>query len=162
MLKGNGKFRIADGIAYDRELRECIKKLQSKKDNEYIFVIMDNTKNRSLGNLKYLFAVLKRISDGLPDHPTVDQLYRYFSDIFAPVHCCTINNESYEYYDLKSERSVDLGIVNEKIIQYAQKHWGITVPTIEELRDPEHAELYAAAHEDLLEQWSEFLPHKNN
>lgn len=158
MLQCTGKLRVADGILFDRELKDSLKKLQGGNDGEYVFVVVDKNKKGSLGAMRYLFLILKVISDKLSDHPTTDQLYRYFSDIFAPVHRCTIAGKTYEYYDLKKERQVDLGVIVDKIIQYAQKKWNIEVPSMDELKNPENSELYATAYANQFDQWTEFLP----
>jgi len=162
MLQCHGKIRVADGILFDRELRDSLSKLQDGNDGEYVFVVVDKNKKKSLGSLRHLFLVLKVISDGLADHPTPDQLYRYFSDIFAPVHKCTIAGETYEYYDLKKERQVDLGVIVAKIIQYAEKKWGIKVPTMTDLGQPENSELYATAYANQWDEWSQFLNTQQN
>lgn len=160
MLQCSGKIRVADGILYDRELRESMKKLQKGKDGEFVFVVVNKDRKKSLGTLKYLFMVLKVISDSLVDHPTTDQLYRYFSDKFAPIHRCTIGNEVYEYYDLKKEHQTELGIVVERIIQYAEKKWGIKILTLEDLKNPENSALYAISYANQWEEWSELISSK--
>lgn len=102
--------------------------------------------------MKYLFGiVLKAISDDLPDHPPVDSLYRYFEEVYAPMHTCNIHGEKYEYFDLKNEKSIEVNDVIEKIIRHAETEWGITgILTRDELKAPEAKELYAEAY---ASQW---------
>ena len=156
MIKGHGKLRKIGGILYDRELRESLKKLP---DNEnYLFLVVDDTKNRILPSLAYLFSVvLKYISDSLPDHPSTEALYRYFEDCFAPLHTCKINGEVYEYTNLKGEKQNDVGDFIERVVGYARKKWGINVPTQEELKDPELRDVYAKAYQRQEIDWSSFI-----
>lgn len=160
MIKGNGKLRKIGGILYDRELKESLKKLPENEN--YMFLIVDDKKNRNLPSLAYLFSVvLKYISDSLPDHPSTAALYRYFEDCFAPLHTCTINGEVFEYTDLKGEKQNDVGDFIERVIVYARKKWDIIVPTQEELKDPTMRETYAKAYQKQEIDWSSFISSRN-
>jgi len=102
-------------------------------------------------------VVLKYISDSLPNHPGTTALYRYFEDMFAPIHIVEINNEQFEYCDLKSEKASDVNGVIEKVVEYALKEWGIEVPRNEDLRDPEMRELHSQAYLNQEVDWSNFI-----
>lgn len=157
MIKIKGVVTVQDGNADSQEL---IDSLDNLKDGKYDFFIYDNNRNRSLPQLKYLFGVvLRTISDGLPDHPPVDALYRYFEEVYAPIHSCKIQGEIYEYFDLKNEKSIEMDDVIEKIIHHAATQWNITVPTREEIRDAEATELYADAYAEMWKSLSHKLQH---
>lgn len=144
MIK-KGKFRKFNGQLLDDELKAVYDKLPDNK--EYVFVIADEGKNRNLPYLTYLFSVvLKYLSDMLPDHPSTTALYKYFEDIYAPIHTCTVNGEQFEYCELKSERSIDVNNFIERVVEYASKNWGIEVPRNETLAKPENRELYSQAY----------------
>jgi hypothetical protein len=96
----------------------------------------------------------------LPDHPTTTALYKYFEDLFAPPHTCTINGQEYEYWQLKDEKASDVDKVIEKIIQYAKKEWNIDVVDKEELRSPENREFFASAYKNQETDWGKFLSAK--
>lgn len=159
MIKGKGKLRKIGGILFDKELKESLKKLP---DNEnYLFLIVDDTRNRNLPSLAYLFSVvLKYISDNHPDHPSTEALYRYFEDCFAPLHTCLINGEEYEYTNLKGEKASDVSDFIERVVEYAYKKWGIVVPTNEELRDPSMREAYSKAYQMQEVDWRNFISSK--
>lgn len=144
MIK-KGKFRKFNGQLLDDELKAVCDKLPDNK--EYVFVIADEGKNRNLPYLTYLFSVvLKYLSDMLPDHPSTTALYKYFEDIYAPIHTCTVNGEQFEYCELKSEKSIDVNNFIERVVEYASKNWGIEVPRNETLAKPENRELYSQAY----------------
>lgn len=107
MIKGKGKLRKVVGHTFIDEFKKVCEKLP---DNEnYLFVVCDDTRNRNLPYLSYFFSVvLKYISDSLPNHPGTTALYRYFEDMFAPIHTVEIDNEQFEYCDLKSEKASDV------------------------------------------------------
>ena len=161
MMKAKGKFRKIGGILYDKELRQSIKDLP---DNEnYLFFFCDDRKNRNLPSLSYLFSVvLKYISDNLPDHPTTESLYKYFEDMFAPVHTCSINGEVFKYTDAKREKQSDFNDFIERIIDYSWREWKIDVPDNDELRDPEHREFYVQAYAQQEIDWNRFISSRNN
>jgi hypothetical protein len=102
--------------------------------------------------LKYLFGiVLKEISDQLPEHPPVDALYRYFEELYAPIRACNIQGEKYEYFDLKSEKSIEVNDVIEKIIYHAESEWGVRgILRKDELKAPEARAPYMDAY---AHQW---------
>lgn len=156
MIKGKGKMKKVAGHLFDDELKEACQKLP---DNEnYLFLIVDDGKNKNLPYLSYLFSVvLKYLSDALPDHPSTTALYKFFEDKFAPIHKCTVNGEKYEYLELKSEKQSDVNNVIEKIVEYALKEWGIEVPRQEELKTPEQRELHSQAYLNQEVKWSSFL-----
>ena len=117
MIKKRGRVEILCGEADTEELLDSLENLP---DGEYKFLIYDEAKNRSLPQLKYLFGiVLKQISDALPEHPKIDALYRYFEEVYAPIHVCTIAGEKYQYFDLKNEKPIELDNVIRKIVQHA-------------------------------------------
>lgn len=147
MIKWKGVITIQEGNADLQELTDSLDRLP---DGKYDFFIYDTQKNRSLPQLKYLFGVvLKTISNGLPDHPSVDALYRYFEEIYVPVHTCEIQGERYEYFDLKNDKSIEMDDVIEKIIHHAATQWSIPIPTRDEVRDAEAKELYADAYAEM-------------
>lgn len=144
MIK-KGKFRKFNGRLLDDELKAVC---DSLKDNqEYVFVIADEKKNRNLPYITYLFSVvLKYISDTMPDHPSPIAVYKYFERKFAPVHTCTIDGEQFEYCELKSEKSIDVNNFIEMVVEYVSEKWGIEVPRNETLAKPENRELHSQAY----------------
>lgn len=156
MIRGKGKLMKVAGHTVVDEFRRACEKLP---DNEnYLFVICDDKRNRNLPFLSYFFSVvLKYISDSLPDHPGTTALYKYFEDMFAPIHTVKINDEQFQYCDLKSEKSSDVNDVIEKVVEYALKEWGIDVPRKEDMRDPKMRELYSQAYLNQEVEWSNFI-----
>ena len=147
MIKIKGVVEVQDNNAGFKELVDLLDNLPN---GEYEYLIYDKLKNRSLPQLKYLFGVvLKTISNGLPDHPPVDALYRYFEEVYAPIHTCEIQGERYEYFDLKNEKSIEMDDVIERIIHHAATQWNITIPTKEEIREAEARELYVDAYAEM-------------
>lgn len=64
MLHSQSRLIVQDDKAATQELQLAIENL---KDGDYTVLIMDDTKNKALPQLKYLFGVvLKTISDQLP------------------------------------------------------------------------------------------------
>lgn len=152
MIKKKGIIEVREGCADTQELLDSVDDLP---DGEFGFLIFDKQKNRSLPQLKYLFGVvLKTISDSLPNHPPIDALYRYFEEVYAPIHTCNIQGEKYEYFDLKNEKSIEMDDVIEKIIHHATTQWNISIPTKEELKEAEARELYAEAYADMWKNLS--------
>lgn len=144
------------GHLFDEEFRAACENLPDGED--YLFVIVDDGKNKNLPYLKYLFSVvLKYISDALPDHPGTTALYKFFEDIYAPIHTCTINGEQFDYCELKSEKQSDVNNIIEKVVEYASKHWGIEVPRQEDLKTPELRELHSQAYLNQEADWSSFI-----
>lgn len=156
MIRGKGKFTKVAGHVHAPELQGALDKLPDGED--YLFVITDNNKNRNLPYLSYLFSiVLTYISQELPDHPSTTALYKYFEDMFAPIHASEINGKQFEYCELKSEKSRDVNDVIEKIVEYALTEWGIEVPRNEDLKTPELRELHSEAYLNQEVQWSNFI-----
>ena len=156
MLRGRAHLIVQDGRAANSETDLAIKDL---KDGDYDVLIMDDAKNRSLPQLKYLFGVvLKTISDGLQTHPPVDALYRYFEEVYAPLHICHLpGGEDYEYFDLKNEKATEVSKFIESIVHHAAEEWGITIAPKDATKLPEAKELWAGAY---AEQWN--LPLTNS
>lgn len=153
MIKKRGAFSIHKEGSDLGELKDSVENLP---DGDYEFLIYDKFKNRSLPQLKYLFGVvLKTISDELPEHPPVDALYRWFEQVYAPLHSCIIEGETFEYVDLKNENSVEMDYVIQRIIRHAHKEWGIKIPDRDMMKAPEARELYADAY---AEVWKCILP----
>lgn len=149
MIKAKGIIDVHEGYADTKELLDSVDQLP---DGEYGYLLFDKQKNRSLPQLKYLFGVvLKAISDGLPDHPRVDALYRYFEEVYAPIHTCNINGEKYDYFDLKSEKSIEMDDVIERIIHHATTQWNISIPSKDEMKSSESSEAYMGAY---AETWN--------
>lgn len=153
MIKGKGKMRKVCGTLFDKELKKACEKLPD--NHEYEFLIVDERKNRNLPFTQYLFSVvLKYLSATLPDHPTPIALYKYFEDMFAPIHTCTINGEQFEYCELKSEKAVDVNNFIEKVVEYASKKWGIKIPRNEDFADPDMREFYSRAYLNQDQEWN--------
>lgn len=153
MIKKRGSFEVYKERA---DLEELIDSIDELPEGEYEYILIDKKKNRSLPQLKYLFGVvLKTISDGLPNHPTVDALYRYFEEVYAPIHVCEIDGEKFEYFDLKNENSTEVDIVIQQIVRHAAKQWGIKILERDFLKTPEARELYVDANYDLWKRISE-------
>lgn len=150
MLRSQARLIVQDGRAATQEINRAVNAL---KDGDYTVLIMDDTRNRSLPQLKYLFGVvLKVISDKLLDHPPVDALYRYFEEVYAPIHICNLpNGEKFEYFNLKNEKASEMNEVIERIIHHAATEWGIEILPKDEIKKPEAKELWAGAY---TEQWN--------
>lgn len=161
MIKGKGKIiKVAGHTVMDEFLSACNKLPDGK---EYLFVICDETKNKNLPYLSYLFSVvLKYLSDALPDHPSATALYKFFEGLFAPVHTSEINGKQFQYCELKSEKARDVNNIIEKIVEYAQNEWGIEVPRNEDLKDPELRELHSQAYLNQEVDWSNFISSRQN
>lgn len=148
-------MKVAGHTVIDEFKRACDK---LPDNNDYLFVICDDKKNKNLPYLSYLFSVvLKYISDSLPSHPGTTALYKFFEDMFAPIHTSTINGQQFEYCELKSEKASDVNDVIERIVEYALKEWGIEVPRQEDLKDPAIRELHSQAYLNQEVDWSNFI-----
>ena len=159
MIKGQGKFRKIDGNLFKHELDASLAKLPDGEN--FKFLIVDDKPNRVLPQLTYLFSVLlKVISDQLPGHPPTEALYRYFEVMFAPRHTEMVNGKQFEYCDLKSEKTVDVSDFIERVIEYAQKSWNITVATNESLRNADNREFYSLAYQNQEVNWNKFISSK--
>lgn len=144
------------GQLFDKELQEACAKLPD--DRDYLFLIVDDRKNRTLPCTQYLFSVVySYLSKTLPDHPAPIALYKYFEAKFAPVHTCIINGERYEYRDLKSEKSIDVNNFIERVVEYALNEWGIEIPRDSEFKDPEMREFYSTAYLNQDMEWSSVI-----
>lgn len=152
MIKSKGIIMVQDDYADMKEFKDSLDNLP---DGEYGYLLFDKQKNRSLPQLKYLFGVvLKTISENLPDHPSIDALYRYFEEIYAPIHTCYINGEKYEYFDLKNEKSIEMDDVIEKIIHHATNQWNISILSKEEIKASEAREPYMDAYSEMWKNLS--------
>lgn len=156
MIKGKGTVRISGGVLFDEKLRAALDDLVD--DGEYKFLIVDEQKNPNMPYLNYLFSVvLATVSQSLPDHPSTKSLYRYFEELFAPSHTCTIDNQRYEYRDLKSERVNVINNFIERVIEYSQNKWNIEIPSSSLLRDAEYREYYSQAYLGQEAEWASFI-----
>lgn len=148
MIKKKGIVSIH---ANNADTGEFLDSVATLPEGKYNFLIYDNEKNRPLPQLKYLFGiVLKTISDRLPGHPPVEALYRYFEEVYAPLHSTYINGERFEYFDLKSEKSIEMDDVIDMIVRHAATQWNITIPKRDKMSAPEAKELYVDAY---VEMW---------
>lgn len=158
MLHGQARLVIQNNEAVTNETLAIVEKL---KDGDYTVLILDDAKNRSLPQLKYLFGiVLKTISEQLSTHPPVDALYRYFEELYAPIHVCNLpNGEKFEYFNLKNEKAAQMNEVIERIIHHAKTEFGIDIMAKTKTSMPEAKELWAGAY---TEQWNLQLSNSNN
>lgn len=148
MIREKGIVEVHDGHADTDELLDSV---DSLPDGEYGYLLFDKKKNRSLPQLKFLFGyLLKTISEQLEGHPSSEALYRYFEELYAPIHSCNIPGEKevYEYFDLKNEPAAEMDIVIEKIIHHAMNEWNIDVMSRDLLKTAEAQEAYAGAYAD--------------
>lgn len=146
MLKKQGNISIRNKQDITCEIAE---RLQELPDGDYEFYIYDKLKNRTLPQIKYLFSVvLKTISDRLPNHPPINALYRWYEQMFAPLHYYEVNGETFEYVDLKNEPSSELNQVIKKITDHAYRRWNIEIKERSAMNAPEARELYADAYAD--------------
>ena len=155
MIK-KGKFRKFNGRLIADELNAVCDKLADNQ--EYIFAIADFKKARNLPYTSYLFSVvLTYLSKMLPDHPSTIALYKYFEDMYAPKHTCTINGKQFEYCELKSEKSIDVNNFIERVVEYASEKWGVEVPRNETMAKPENRELYSEAYINQDVEWNSVI-----
>lgn len=150
MLHGQAHLIVQDGKVLNDAATLAYGRL---KDGDYTVLIMDENKNRSLPQLKYLFGVvLKTISDKLPTHPPVDALYRYFEELYAPIHACDLpRGEKFEYFNLKNEKASEMNEFIESVVHHANTEWGVEILPKDEINKPEAKELWAGAY---AEQWN--------
>ena len=95
MIREKGIVEVHDGHADTDELLDSV---DSLPDGEYGYLLFDKKKNRSLPQLKFLFGyLLKTLSEELEGHPEPEALYRYFEEIYAPIHRCKIPGEEEEF-----------------------------------------------------------------
>ncbi len=155
MIK-KGKFRKFNGKLIADELNSVCDKLADNQ--EYVFAIADFGKARNLPYTTYLFSVvLTYLSQTLPDHPSTIALYKYFEDMYAPIHTCTINGEQFKYCELKSEKAIDVNNFIERVVEYASTEWGIEVPRNETMAKPENRELCSQAYIKQDVDWSSVI-----
>ena len=147
MIKKRGVVEITDRHANTQEMRDSLAKLP---DGKYEFWIIGQGELPLLPQLKYLNGVvLRSISEQLPDHPTIGALYRYFEKLYAPVHACKIHGIPFTYRDLKTEKSVEMDDVIEKIIHHAASEWNIKVPGRNEVSASQDREPYLDAYNEM-------------
>lgn len=155
MQKGHGTIRKVCGELFDDELKKACEKLP---DGEFDFLIVNHERNRKLPYTQYLFAVLfPYISQALPEHPNKTGIYKYFEDMFAPIHTCTINGEQFNYCDLKTEKIADVNDFIERVIEYSRQEWGIEIPTQDEISEPERRDFYSQAYLNQDADWSSVI-----
>lgn len=146
MIRAKGIIEVRDGCADTDELLDSVDELPI---GEYGYLLFDKKKNRSLPQLKFLFGyVLKTLSEELEGHPDPEALYRYFEEIYAPLHVCNIPGEDKEftYFDLKNEPATEMDFVIEKIIHHALSEWNIDLLSRDRLKAAEAQEAYAGAY----------------
>lgn len=161
MIRGTGDIQKVAGTLVADQLEEALAKLPDNAN--YKFAICDEKKNRNMPFLTYFFSVvLKYLSDSLPGNPSTTALYKYFENMYAPVHITEINGEQFAYRELKSEKSRDVNNVIEKVVEYALNEWGIEVPRQEDLKEPEMRELYSQAYISQEVDWSNFISSRKN
>lgn len=146
MIRAKGIVEVREGCADTDELLDSVDLLPS---GEYGYLLFDKQKNRSLPQLKFLFGyLLKTLSEELEEHPKPEALYRYFEELYAPIHVCNIPGEAkpYEYFDLKNEPATEMDFVIEKIIHHAKSEWNISLLSRGEIKASEAQEPYAGAY----------------
>lgn len=146
MIREKGIIEVREGYADTDELLDSVDNLE---DGEYGFLLFDKKKNRSLPQLKFLFGyILPTISEELESHPEPEALYRYFEEIYAPIHRCKIPGEveEFEYFDLKNEPATEMDFVIEKIIHHAMSEWQIDLLSRDRLKAAEAQEAFAGAY----------------
>ena len=146
MIRAKGIIEIRDGCADTDELLDSVDELPA---GEYGYWLFDKKKNRSLPQLKFLFGyLLKTLSEELEEHPDPEALYRYFEELYAPLHTCKIPGEenTFEYFSLKNESATEMDFVIEKIIHHAKSEWGIDLLSRDLLKAAEAQEAYAGAY----------------
>lgn len=151
MIKSKGIINKNDDYAETRELNEDVEALPT---GEYGYLIFDKEKNKALPQLKYLFGyVLPEISKALPNELPVNAIYRFFEELYAPIHVCYINDEKFEYVDLKSEPIIEVNGFIEKIIHHAKAEWGIEILEKNDLKSPDAKAPYTEAYAN---QWLDY------
>lgn len=147
MIKKRGTFEVHNGRIDAEEIFDVLEQLP---DGQYNYMVYDNNKNRSLPQLKYLCGVvLHAISEQLPEHPTINALYRYYEEKFAPSHVCNLQGQEFHYQDLKNETSTEVNDIIVKIIHHATTQLGVHIPTIDDMKLPGAKELYTDAYAEM-------------
>lgn len=146
MIRAKGIIEVREGYADTDELLDSVDDLPN---GEYGYLLFDKQKNRSLPQLKFLFGyVLPTISQELEGHPEPEALYRYFEEIYAPIHTCQIPGEdqTFEYFDLKNEPATEMDFVIGKIIHHAMSEWHIDLLSRDKLKAAEAQEAFVGAY----------------
>ena len=152
MIKKKGIFSVIDGYV---ETNEVLDMIDTLPDGQYNILIYDNKKNRTLPQLKYLCGVvLHAISEQHPDHPSINAMYRYYEEKFAPTHICNINGQRFSYQDLKNEKAIEVNEVIGKIIHHATTQLGVVIPSVEDVKTPGSKEAYIEAY---VEMWKNVI-----
>lgn len=157
MIRAKGIIEVREGYANTDELLDSVDILPN---GEYGYLLFDKKKNRSLPQLKFLFGyILPTISNELESHPSPEALYRYFEEIYAPIHRCKIpgEEEEFEYFDLKNEPATEMDFVIEKIIHHAMSEWQIDLLSRDLLKAAEAQEAYAGAYAETWKNLSRKL-----
>ena len=148
MIRAKGIIEVQNGCA---ETDELLNSVDILPEGQYGYLLFDKKKNRSLPQLKFLFGyLLKTLSEELEGNPDPEALYRYFEEIYAPIHICHIpgEKEDYEYFDLKNENAAEMDVFIEKVIRHAMEEWNIDLLSRDELKASEAQEAYAGAYAD--------------
>ena len=157
MIKAKGIVEVHEGYADTDELMDSVDTLPN---GQYGYLLFDKRKNRSLPQLKFLFGyLLKTLSEELEGHPEPEALYRYFEELYAPIHTCQIPNEAepYEYFDLKNENAAEMDFVIEKVIHHAKSEWNIDLLSRDQLKASEAQEAYAGAYAETWKNLSRII-----
>ena len=118
MIRDKGILIKCEEYADFGELNDALNRLPV---GEYGYLLFDKERNKLLPQLKYLFGIVhKHIYENHTDKPGVDELYKYFEEIYSPLRTCIINGEKYEYIDLKNENAKEMSDFIERVIQHAQ------------------------------------------
>lgn len=161
MIKSKGAFRKYGGIVHGVDFDKVISSLPD--GHAYNYVIVNDAGNRSLPYQTYLFSVvLKGISDQLEGHPSPYALYKYFEEMFAPLHTCIIDGRTFSWRDLKREKKSDVIDFVEKVGEYVQKHWGLEIVTESDVKLAENRDLYAEIYVNQEVDWGNFLSSRKN
>lgn len=154
MIKERGVLIVQDGHVYSQWLRNSLNKLP---DGDYEYWVIGQGKFPPLPQLKYLNGVvLKTISERLPGNPPIGALYRYFEQLYAPVHICEIQGVQFTYRDLKSEKSNEMDNVIEHIVRHAAAVWGIQIQSRSEVSASEDKEPYMDAYNEMWKNLPNF------
>ena len=131
MIRAKGIIDIHNGYADTSELLDSV---DSLGNGEYGYLLFDKKKNRSLPQA----------------------LYRYFEEIYAPIHSCKIPGEKqvFEYFDLKNENATEMDTVITKIIHHAMSEWNIDLLSRDLMKTSEAQEAYAGAYAEMWKNYT--------